>query len=83
MCVCLPSVVYLSVIHNKDLLATVHLLVAMVRRFQPEMDLPPDVKVEVVVVEVSYSCQALALFFLCSRVVSDTFSAIVSHCGWL
>lgn len=40
-------------IHNKDLLATVHLLVAMVRRFQPELDLPPSVEVEVVVVEVS------------------------------
>lgn len=43
----------LSVIHNKDLLATLHLLVAMVRRFQPEVDLPANVKVEVVVVEVS------------------------------
>ncbi|KAJ0029334.1 hypothetical protein NQD34_004331 [Periophthalmus magnuspinnatus] len=40
-------------IHNKDLLATVHLLVAMVKRFQPELKLPPDVEVEVVVVEVS------------------------------
>lgn len=43
----------LSVIHNKDLLATIHLLVAMVKRFQPELNLPPNVKVEVVVVEVS------------------------------
>uniref|UniRef100_A0A3B4B0M1 Calponin-homology (CH) domain-containing protein n=1 Tax=Periophthalmus magnuspinnatus TaxID=409849 RepID=A0A3B4B0M1_9GOBI len=34
-------------IHNKDLLATVHLLVAMVKRFQPELKLPPDVEVEV------------------------------------
>lgn len=42
-------------IHNKDLLATVHLLVAMVRRFQPGLDLPPSVEVEVVVVEVSKS----------------------------
>lgn len=42
-------------IHNKDLLATVHLLVAMVRRFQPELALPPSVEVEVVVVEVSRS----------------------------
>lgn len=45
--------VRLSVIHNKDLLATIHLLVAMVRCFQPELDLPPNVEVEVVVVEVS------------------------------
>uniref|UniRef100_H2UZP7 Parvin, gamma n=1 Tax=Takifugu rubripes TaxID=31033 RepID=H2UZP7_TAKRU len=42
-----------KLIHNKDLLATIHLLVAMVKRFQPELELPPDVKVEVVVVEVS------------------------------
>lgn len=44
-----------KLIHNKDLLATIHLLVAMVRCFQPELDLPPDVKVEVVVVEVNKS----------------------------
>lgn len=42
-----------KLIHNKDLLATIHLLVAMVKCFQPELDLPPNVKVEVVVVEVS------------------------------
>ncbi|XP_047189052.1 gamma-parvin isoform X3 [Scophthalmus maximus] len=42
-----------SIIHNKDLLATIHLLVAMVRCFQPELDLPRNVKVEVVAVEVS------------------------------
>lgn len=44
-----------KLIHNKDLLATIHLLVAMVRCFQPELDLPPNVEVEVVVVEVSRS----------------------------
>ncbi|KAM7002616.1 gamma-parvin [Tautogolabrus adspersus] len=44
-----------KLIHNKDLLATIHLLVAMVRCFQPELDLPPNVKVEVIVVEVSKS----------------------------
>ncbi|XP_063337072.1 gamma-parvin [Pelmatolapia mariae] len=44
-----------KLIHNKDLLATLHLLVAMVRCFQPELDLPSDVKIEVVVVEVSKS----------------------------
>ncbi|XP_023256030.1 gamma-parvin [Seriola lalandi dorsalis] len=43
----------IKLIHNKDLLATIHLLVAMVKCFQPEMDLPPNVKVEVVAVEVS------------------------------
>ncbi|XP_041851885.1 gamma-parvin [Melanotaenia boesemani] len=41
-----------KLIHNKDLLATIHLLVAMVKSFQPELDLPPNVKVEVVIVEV-------------------------------
>ncbi|XP_071390798.1 gamma-parvin [Centroberyx affinis] len=45
----------IKLIHNKDLLATIHLLVAMVRCFQPDLDLPPNVKVEVVVVEVSKS----------------------------
>nr|XP_043887364.1 gamma-parvin-like isoform X1 [Solea senegalensis] len=44
-----------KLIHNKDLLATVHLLVAMARRFQRELDLPSNVKVEVVTVEVSSS----------------------------
>ncbi|XP_054631727.1 gamma-parvin isoform X4 [Dunckerocampus dactyliophorus] len=44
---------HLLVIHKKDLLATLHLLVAMVRRFQPEVELPTDVKVQVAVVEVS------------------------------
>ncbi|XP_029993050.1 gamma-parvin [Sphaeramia orbicularis] len=42
-----------KLIHNKDLLATIHLLVAMVRCFQPELDLPPNVEIEVVVVEVN------------------------------
>ncbi|XP_030587634.1 gamma-parvin isoform X2 [Archocentrus centrarchus] len=44
-----------TLIHRKDLLATLHLLVAMVRCFQPELDLPPNVKIEVVEVEVSKS----------------------------
>ncbi|XP_073328531.1 gamma-parvin [Pagrus major] len=44
-----------KLIHNKDLLATIHLLVAMVKCFQPELDLPPNVKVDVVVVEVGKS----------------------------
>ncbi|KAM9854338.1 gamma-parvin isoform 2-T4 [Aulostomus maculatus] len=44
-----------KLIHKKDLLATLHLLVAMVRCFQPEVDLPSNVKVEVVEVEVSSS----------------------------
>lgn len=58
------SAARLSVIHNKDLLATIHLLVAMARCFQPELDLPPNVKVEVAVVEVSFS---FFFFFFCSE----------------
>ncbi|CAL8359213.1 unnamed protein product [Lota lota] len=42
-----------TLIHNKDLLATLHLLVTMVRCFQPDVVLPPNVKVEVVLVEVN------------------------------
>ncbi|XP_026166204.1 gamma-parvin [Mastacembelus armatus] len=44
-----------KLIHNKDLLATIHLLVAMVRCFQPELDLPPNVKIEVLALEVTRS----------------------------
>lgn len=55
------SAVHLSVIHNKDLLATIHLLVAMVRCFQPELDLPSNVKVEVVAVEVSLGFSRLQI----------------------
>lgn len=40
-----------SLIHSKDLLATLHLLVALARHFQPELPLPPNVSVEVIVVE--------------------------------
>ncbi|XP_037110128.1 gamma-parvin isoform X4 [Syngnathus acus] len=42
-----------SSIHKKNLLATLHLLVAMVRHFQPELKLPTGVKVQVALVEVS------------------------------
>ncbi|KAM3870170.1 gamma-parvin [Diretmus argenteus] len=44
-----------KLIHSKDLLATIHLLVAMVRCFQPDLNLPSNVKVEVVEVEVTRS----------------------------
>lgn len=42
----------MSVIQAKDLLATLHLLVAMVKRFQPELELPSDLAVEVTMLEV-------------------------------
>lgn len=42
-----------KLIHNKDLLATLHLLVAMAKCFQPDLDLPPSVSVEVILVEVN------------------------------
>ncbi|XP_004478705.1 gamma-parvin isoform X2 [Dasypus novemcinctus] len=38
-------------IFNKDLLATLHLLVALATRFQPDLPLPADVQVEVIVLE--------------------------------
>ncbi|KAK0151629.1 Gamma-parvin [Merluccius polli] len=42
-----------KLIHNKDLLATLHLLVSMVRCFQPDLALPTNVKVDVILVEVN------------------------------
>lgn len=38
-------------IFSKDLLATLHLLVALVRRFQPDLPLPSNVQVEVIILE--------------------------------
>ncbi|XP_077025247.1 gamma-parvin isoform X2 [Tamandua tetradactyla] len=38
-------------IFNKDLLATLHLLVALAKHFQPDLSLPADVQVEVLVIE--------------------------------
>ncbi|XP_075458888.1 gamma-parvin isoform X2 [Ascaphus truei] len=40
-----------NLIYNKDLLATLHLLVALAQHFQPDLALPPGVCVEVIVVE--------------------------------
>ncbi|XP_010901028.1 gamma-parvin isoform X1 [Esox lucius] len=42
-----------KLIHSKDLLATLHLLVAIVRCFQPDLELPLNVSVEVVLLEVN------------------------------
>ena len=39
-------------IFNKDLLATLHLLVALAKRFQPDLPLPTNVQVEVIIMEV-------------------------------
>ena len=39
-------------IFNKDLLATLHLLVALAKRFQPDLPLPTNVQVEVITMEV-------------------------------
>ncbi|XP_060020906.1 gamma-parvin isoform X1 [Lagenorhynchus albirostris] len=38
-------------IFNKDLLATLHLLVALAKCFQPDLSLPTNVKVEVIIME--------------------------------
>ncbi|KAG7324283.1 hypothetical protein KOW79_012299 [Hemibagrus wyckioides] len=42
-----------KLIHSRDLLATLHLMVAMVKRYQPELALPQNVSVEVVMFEVN------------------------------
>ncbi|KAM8974111.1 gamma-parvin [Pelodytes ibericus] len=40
-----------NLIYTKDLLATLHLLVALAHHFQPDLALPPNVSVEVIIVE--------------------------------
>ncbi|CAM4733960.1 hypothetical protein PO909_021911 [Leuciscus waleckii] len=42
-----------KLIHSRDLLATLHLLVAIVRRFQPDLALPVNVSVEIIQCEVT------------------------------
>lgn len=71
------SAARLSVIHNKDLLATIHLLVAMVKCFQPELDLPPNVKVDVVVVEVSSELELQHFFLLKHIQTSESQLALI------
>lgn len=71
------SAARLSVIHNKDLLATIHLLVAMVKCFQPELDLPPNVKVDVVVVEVSSELELQHFFLLKHKQTSESQLALI------
>ncbi|XP_056308375.1 gamma-parvin [Danio aesculapii] len=44
-----------KLIHSRDLLATLHLLVAIVRRFQPDLVLPANVSVELIQCEVTKS----------------------------
>ena len=39
-------------VFSKDLLATLHLLVALAKRFQPDLPLPTNVQVEVITMEV-------------------------------
>ncbi|XP_078305476.1 gamma-parvin isoform X3 [Panthera onca] len=41
----------MDAIFNKDLLATLHLLVALAKRFQPDLPLPTNVQVEVITME--------------------------------
>ncbi|XP_018408962.1 PREDICTED: gamma-parvin [Nanorana parkeri] len=40
-----------ALIHSKDLLATLHLLIALAQHFHPDLPLPANVSIEVVVVE--------------------------------
>ncbi|XP_076863092.1 gamma-parvin isoform X2 [Brachyhypopomus gauderio] len=44
-----------KLIHSRDLLSTLHLLVAMVKRYNPNLVLPPNVSVEVILLEVNKS----------------------------
>ncbi|KAJ8374076.1 hypothetical protein SKAU_G00046560 [Synaphobranchus kaupii] len=44
-----------KLIHARDLLATLHIMVAIVKRFQPDMALPSGISVEVVLLEVNKS----------------------------
>ncbi|XP_036108571.1 gamma-parvin [Molossus molossus] len=46
-----PATWSVDAIFNKDLLATLHLLVALAKRFQPNLPLPPNVQVEVITME--------------------------------
>lgn len=61
---CPPFSPHLSVIHSRDLLATLHLLVAMVNRFQPDLVLPVNVSVEVIQCEVIMKKMPIFLIFL-------------------
>ncbi|CAI9566091.1 unnamed protein product [Staurois parvus] len=40
-----------ALIHSKDLLATLHLLIALAQHYRPDLSLPADVSIEVIVVE--------------------------------
>lgn len=42
----------LPAIFSKDLLATLHLLVALAKHFQPDLPLPTNVQVDVITMEV-------------------------------
>ncbi|XP_041441769.1 gamma-parvin-like isoform X2 [Xenopus laevis] len=45
-------------IHNKDLLCTLHLIVALAQHFRPDLELPSNVAVEVIKVEAIMNEQA-------------------------
>uniref|UniRef100_A0A3P9Q0R0 Parvin, gamma n=1 Tax=Poecilia reticulata TaxID=8081 RepID=A0A3P9Q0R0_POERE len=66
-----------KLIHNKDLLATVHLLVAMAKAFQPELNLPPNVKIDVVTVEVTRAESNLRSPLLTHSLLNFHFQAIL------
>uniref|UniRef100_A0A8C8ZHW1 Gamma-parvin n=1 Tax=Prolemur simus TaxID=1328070 RepID=A0A8C8ZHW1_PROSS len=71
-------------IFNKDLLATLHLLVALAKRFQPNLPLPTGVQVEVITIEVVFIGSVSAedvfdeLFKLAPEKVNAVKQAIVS-----
>ncbi|KAK2506852.1 hypothetical protein MC885_015550 [Smutsia gigantea] len=66
-------------IFNKDLLATLHLLVALAKRFQPDLPLPSNVQVEVVTTEDQPSRDVFdELFNLAPEKVNAVKEAIVN-----
>lgn len=63
-------------IFNKDLLATLHLLVALAKCFQPDLSLPTNVKVEVIIMEVRRRAPQDACL------LAEHLGAVSPHPGW-
>uniref|UniRef100_A0A671S6L4 Parvin, gamma n=1 Tax=Sinocyclocheilus anshuiensis TaxID=1608454 RepID=A0A671S6L4_9TELE len=70
---------HLSVIHSRDLLATMHLLVAMARHFQPDLVLPVNVSMEVIHCEKkAFECPLDELFKLEAHKI-ETVKKVILH----
>ncbi|XP_064417677.1 gamma-parvin isoform X2 [Latimeria chalumnae] len=67
-----------ELIHGRDLLATLHLLVAIGKHFQPDLALPPNVYVEVLELEYTKSgikTEKILEYITGQRIVADDLSA--------